>query len=318
MCVPGLGLDPRISGDFHPAHQTRSDAVADSNFLFSLSWIYWLLVVMISRRTFSLLIVFLTLSFVIFACGGGASMESPPMEEPAEGPDAEEPAAEEPAMTEEPVMVISTQPAAATAVPLTPTLPGVDVGIASPAPVIQEYRRLTLEYAPSIRLGDSTRIRMTLEVDDLGNITPTAEVGGNVVTGKTVPIPNLYDTHMIMAEAQLDMAGVAMDPMGTISEPLKKGSSVTFYWTVRPPEAGKYEGTAWLHLRFVPRTSVNGEQESRTPVSAQFITLEVRSLLGLSGGTARGVGAAGSVVGAVIGFPFFDDVVRWFWRRFKR
>jgi len=273
---------------------------------------------MISHRKFFLLIVCLTLGFVIFACGGGASVESPPTGAPAQEPAGEEPIAGEPSMTEMPVMGEQTQPAVMTSIPLTPTLPGNEEGIASPSPVIQEHRRLTLEYAPSIRLGDSTRIRMTLEVDDLGNVTPTAEIKGNVVTGKTVSIPNLYDSHIVMAEAQLNMAGVLMDPTGTISEPLLPGSSVTFYWTVRPPEAGKYEGTAWLHLHFIPKSSLNGEQESRLPLSAQFITLEVRTLFGFSGGTARGVGAAGSVVGAVVGFPFFDDVIRWLWRRVKR
>lgn len=268
-----------------------------------------------SRRLFFYLVVSVFTLLLVYACAGAAPDEAtaPQLTEPAmEEPSEEEPAAEEPSAPQ------PTQSAIMTTVPLTPTMPNTGEGDVSPDPAIQEYRRLTLEYAPSIRLGDSTRIRMTLEVDDLGKITPTAEISGNIVTGKTVQIPDLYDTHIVMAEAQLNMAGVAIDPAKTISEPLRPGSSVTFYWTVRPPETGKFEGTAWLHLRFIPITSLNGEQESLIPISAQFITLEVRSLFGLSGGTARGLGAAGSVVGAVIGFPFFDDVIRWLWRRFKR
>jgi len=267
-----------------------------------------------SHRLIFYLVVSVFTLLLVYACAGAAPDEAPApqLTEPAMGePSEEEPAAEEPSAPQ------PTQSVIMTAVPLTPTLPNTGEGDVSPDPAIQEYRRLTLEFAPSIRLGDSTRIRMTLEVDDLGNLTPTAEISGNVVTGKTVQIPDLYDTHMVMAEAHLDMAGVVIDPAETISEPLKPGRSVTFYWTVRPPETGKYEGTTWLHLRLIPISSINGEQESRIPVSAQFITLEVRSLFGLSGGTARGLGAAGSVVGAVIGFPFFDDVIRWLWRRFK-
>jgi len=251
---------------------------------------------------------------LVYACAGGIAEAPPP--QPTESVMGE-PSEEEP-VSEQPSEPLPTQSVIMTAVPLTPTLPSTGGGEVSPAPAIQEYRRLTFEYAPSIRVGDSTRVRMTLEVDEMGNITPTAEIKGNVVVGKPVSIPNLYDTHIVMAEAQLNMAGVVIDPADTISEPLHPGTSVTFYWTVRPPEAGKYEGTAWLHLHFIPISSFNGEQESRLPISAQFITLEVRSLLGLSGGAARGLGAAGSVLGAVIGFPFFDDIVRWFWRRFKR
>lgn len=268
-----------------------------------------------SRRIFFYLIVMIFILLLVYACAGGAleNAPAPQLTESAMGePSEEEPAAEEPSVPQ------PTQSIIMTSVPLTPTAPVNEEEDVSPAPAIQENRRLSLEYAPSIRLGDSTRIRMTLEVDDMGNITPTAEIEGNVVIGTPVSIPNLYDTHIVMAEAQLNMAGVVIDPADTISEPLHPGKSVTFYWTVRPPEAGKYEGTAWLHLHFIPISSLNGEQESRIPISAQFITLEVRSLLGLSGGSARGLGAAGSVVGAVIGFPFFDEIIRWLWRRFKR
>jgi hypothetical protein len=261
---------------------------------------------MIPRRRIFHLLTSLAVLLFVYACATGAPSEAPSAPEPTK-------AAGEPALPTMPVQL--------TALPQpTPTMfiPNTGGGEPGPAPVIQENRRLTLEYAPSIRVGDSTRVRMTLEVDDLGNVTPTAVIEGNVISGETVQIPNLYETHIVLAEARLDMAGVVVAPGEPISEPLNPGKSVTFYWTLRPPEAGKYEGTAWLHLHFIPMSTLNGEQESRIPISAQFITLEARSLFGLSGGTARGVGAAGSVVGAVIGFPFFDDLLRWLWRRIGR
>jgi hypothetical protein len=267
-----------------------------------------------SNRKILLLIISVFILLFVFACAGAAA-DKPPDLQPTQSAIGEP--SEEDTPAEEPSEPQPTHSAVMDGVPPTPMVPDTGGGDISPVPAINENRRLTLEFSPSIRLGDSTRIRMTLEVDDLGGITPTAEIQGNVVTGETVSIPNLYDTHIVMAEAKLNMAGVAMDPAGTISEPLKPGRAVTFYWTVRPPEAGKYEGTAWLHLRFIPISSQDGEQEDHMPISAQFITLEVRSLLGLSGGIARGLGAAGSVVGAVVGFPFFDDVIRWLWRRFK-
>jgi hypothetical protein len=155
-----------------------------------------------------------------------------------------------------------------------------------------------------------------LEVDDRGNITPTAVVEGNVVTGEVVEIPNLYETHNVIAEARLDMAGMEVQPPGTISEPLTQGQSVTFYWSVRPEDAGKYEGTVWLHLRAVPR---DGGEEIRIPVSVQFLEIEANSFFGIfSGGLARGVGAIGSVVGSVLGFPFFEDIVRLIFRKPRR
>jgi len=221
---------------------------------------------------------------------------------------AGEPPAEELAATQafEP-----TEPALPPDLIPTPTLVG-----SVPQPAIPESRRLTLEFPPVMRTGDSTRIRLQLEVDDRGNITPTAVVEGNVVTGEVVEIPNLYETHFVVAEARLDMAGMEVQPPGTISEPLSPGGSVTFYWSVRPEESGIYEGTAWLHLRFVPR---GGGEESRIPVSVQFLEIEARSFLGfLNGGAARGIGALGSVVGSVLGFPFVDDFVKWLWRKIRR
>ncbi|MGE5775648.1 MAG: hypothetical protein ACM33V_05475, partial [Chloroflexota bacterium] len=70
-----------------------------------------------------------------------------------------------------------------------PTAPALTV-----QPAMPERRRLTLEFPPRIRTGDSDLVRLTLEVDDLGNITPTAEVGGDVVTGDIIEIPNVYET----------------------------------------------------------------------------------------------------------------------------
>jgi hypothetical protein len=182
-------------------------------------------------------------------------------------------------------------------------------------PAIPESRRLTLEFPPVMRTGDSTRIRLQLEVDDLGGITPTAVMEGNVVTGEIVEIPNLYETHNVIAEARLDMAGMEVQPAGTISEPLTQGLPVTFYWSVRPNESGNYEGTAWLHLRLIPKA---GGAESRIPVSVQFLEIEANSFLGLvNGNMARGIGAIGSVIGSVLGFPFMDDLVKWLWRRLR-
>jgi len=202
------------------------------------------------------------------------------------------------------------------------TLPGIilapliDEPIVEPQPAIPESRRLTLEFPPVMRTGDSVRIRMQLEVDDQGNITPTAVVEGNVVIGEVVTISNLYETHNVIAEARLDMAGMEVQPPGVISESLVPGQSVTFFWSVRPEESGRYEGTAWLHLRAVPK---GGGEEARIPISIQFLEIEAKSFLGfLTGGTARGVGVLGSLLGSILGFPFVDDFAKWLWGRMRR
>jgi hypothetical protein len=185
----------------------------------------------------------------------------------------------------------------------------------APPPAILESRRLTLEYPPKIRTGDSDVIRLTLEVDTLGNLTPTAEIQGNLITGQVVQIPDLYDTDNVIAEARIDLAGVEVRPSEEISEPLLPGQSVTFYWSVRPDTSGTFRGTAWLFLRFVDKVS---GIETEKAISAQPLQIEATNFLGLNGSIARTAGGVGSLIGAVLGFPFADDILKWLIGRLKR
>lgn len=256
---------------------------------------------MTSPRALSLLLAGLVILVVVAACGLGFERPSA-IETTLVAPEA-------PAQPSPSLDILFTPTPPIIPLELLPTAASV------PQPAIPETRRLTLEFPPVMRAGDSTRIRLQLEVDKEGNLTPTAIVEGNVVVGETVSIPNLYDTHRVMAEARLDLAGMEVKPSAPISESLQPGLPVTFYWSVHPETAGVYQGTAWLHLRFIPLAS--GE-ESRIPLSVQFLDIEVRSLWGLSGGAARGLGAIGSTIGAVLGFPFVDDLLKWLWRKRRR
>lgn len=243
-----------------------------------------------SRKTFSSRgVVVVILCLLISSCGGTG---------------AEPPAAIE-------TSVAPTQPALVTTVIPTPP----PIIIATPQPAIPERRLLALEFPPRIRAGDSDIVRLTLEVDESGNITPTAVVGGNVVTGEVIEIPNLYETHHVIAEARFDMAGVQISPPDLSSQTLLPGQSIMFFWSIRPTEVGQYRGTVWLFLRFVDK--VSGE-ESRTAVSAQIVEIEAVNLFGVPAKVVRSVGAFGSVVGAVIGFPFFEDIMRYLFKRKKK
>lgn len=234
----------------------------------------------------SLFPLFATLALLvaILACASPASA-------PAGG--EAEPAAEEP-----PAPVVNPTMIAVTAQPSLP-----------------ERRYLTLEFPPKMREGDSDIVRMTLEVDDLGNITPTAETEGNVISGEVIEIPNLYETHHVIAEARFDIAGMEVRPSELISAPISQGQTAVFYWSIRPNDVGVYRGTVWLYLRFVDKS--NGE-ESRKTVSAQIVEIEAVNLLGLSANLARATGMVGSVVGTVLGFPFFEDLLKILLRKLGR
>src|SRR5512138_1354461 len=124
----------------------------------------------VGKRAF-LCAIFIGFSLLLSDCGAPSAPRP-------ENSSTSAPAAGEPTQAVASLPTASSAPEPATTlVPLQPALP--------------ERRRLTLEFPPEIRVGDADVVRLTLEVDELGNLTPTAEIGGHVVTGQTVEIPNL-------------------------------------------------------------------------------------------------------------------------------
>ena len=184
----------------------------------------------IDRGKLALFLASTALLAVSLACGlstqapASAPLPTVDLSQPS-GSGGNVPEATQASLTEVPFVIVSTP---------TEEVPSETLPVAPPS-AITESRRLTLEYPPKIRTGDSDVIRLTLEVDNFGNLTPTAEVQGNFVTGGVVQIPNLYDTHNVIAEARLDLAGLEVRPSDMISEPLLQGQSVTFY-----------EGGVWI------------------------------------------------------------------------
>jgi hypothetical protein len=184
-----------------------------------------------------------------------------------------------------------------------------------PPTAIPESRRLTLEFPEWIRVGDSGVVRLTLEVDRAGKVTPTAEVNGNLVPGESLQLLDPYRTHNVVAEATLDLAGMDLRPSGPVGEPLLPGESVTFLWSIHPSAVGIYRGTAWLSLIFIDKSS---SQQSRTTVSAQPLQIEATNFLGLGGDAARGMGGVGAVVGGILGVPFAGDALKNLRKKIRR
>lgn len=287
----------RRASDAHTAYPPHADAIANTRLVLAEPLACLLDPDMTSSRALPLLATGLVILAAVSACGLGSARPQAPG---APLVTAVEPAVHPPATLE--------------VLALTP-IPTLAPSPASPRPAIPESRRLTLEFPPLMRVGDSTRIRMQLEVDEMGNLTPTAVVEGNVVVGETVTIPNLYDTHRVFVEARLDLAGMEVSPAGLVREPLQPGLPVVFYWSIHPASPGVYQGAAWLYLHFIP---LAGGEESRMPISVQFMDIEARSLWGLSGSAARSIGMIGSTVSAILGFPFMDDLLKWLWGKRKR
>ena len=191
-------------------------------------------------------------------------------------------------------------------------------------PAIQESRLLALEWPARLRVGDSDTIRLTLEVDETGAITPTAMIEGHETRGEQVKIPNLYDTHNVMVEARLDIAGLVYTPTSEVVEPMQPGQSVVFFWSVQPRQVGKYRGTVWVHLLYIPKQPTGQEgdgetdQAARMTLSAQLIEIEAVNFLGLGGNAARVTGWIGAGLGSIISLDKLYDFAVGRIRRLRR
>jgi len=188
------------------------------------------------------------------------------------------------------------------------TAPGIE------SSQVTETRLLTIERPRFTRVGDADLIRLTFEVDPEQRITPTVETGGNPIDDRIIDIPDLYETHNLVLEARLDMAGMQVAPQDTISEPLRRGQTVTFYWSISPLQAGTYRGNLWVYLNLVPK---GGGELLRTALVAHRLEIEARSVLGLPAGMARWAGAVGAVLGLVFSMPFMEEILRRIWRWLK-
>ena len=237
-----------------------------------------------TRRTIFLILTLVVLVSVQLACSASESATPPP------------------------AAVFATQAAVPTAV----TAEGQVIEM---PPAIPEMRLLTLEFPPKIRAGDSDVVRLILEMDENGGLTPTVSSAGNVTRGETVIIPNLFDTYNVLAEARLDLAGVDVRPSETISETLLPLQKVTFFWSVLPGEIGNYKGTVWFYLHFIPKTSAG--VESRQALSAQPIEIEATSFFGLGATPARWLGFVGTFIGSLLGLPFLESILKLLWKRLR-
>lgn len=185
-----------------------------------------------------------------------------------------------------------------------------------PAPALPEFRYLILEYPPVIKAGSgSDVIILTLDVDAQGNITPTAQIEGNVTEGEVIEIPNLYATHNVTAEAYYQVAGLEVVPPGSTFQPLKQGERVTFTWSVRAHDVGIYGGTIFLFLNFENRET---GQKDRKEISIQIFDIKVVDFLGFSTNFVKTSGVVGSVLGTIVGFPFFKDIVKYLFERLSK
>jgi hypothetical protein len=153
-------------------------------------------------------------------------------------------------------------------------------------PAILEARKLILETSSFLRPGDPGKVGLDFVVDP--DIHFAANLDG---------LSNIFNTHLVLAEARLEMGGVLVEPSGTLSRPLAAGQTVSFQWDLLIEKAQVYEGTVWFYLRYMP---MDGSPSSKWPLMAQRIELSSLSLWGLSGRLMRLLGGMGASLGLLL------------------
>ena len=196
-----------------------------------------------------------------------------------------------------------------------PGQPAPTLAAPTPAPAITEERFVEIEWPEAIRVGDSDFVALALVPGEAGQVMPTAETAGHLTEGEPIEIPNLYDTHNVLAVAELSGVGFKIDRPGEVAQPLLPGEPVEWQWTIAPESAGRQVATLGLKLRFVPKA---GGDTSERSVWAQRLFIEGRTVFGLSGRAADVLGVAGAVSGGVLSFPFADKFYSYLWRRLVR
>jgi hypothetical protein len=119
--------------------------------------------------------------------------------------------------------------------------------------------------------------------------------------------PNPPGQSQQAVEARLELPGVLAAPQGIIRQAWLPDQSLEFFWQVRPPVAGDYTGSIWLHLL---------EAENRRLLAVQEITIQASSLAGLAFYPAQVFGAVGGVLGAaLLGAALWPSLIK---RKFFR
>lgn len=186
-----------------------------------------------------------------------------------------------------------------------------DVNADTAPPTIKETRRLILEWPATMRKGDADLIRITLEIDEDGDITPTVEIEGHESKGEKITIPDLYDSHIVKVKPQLNLSGISFTPSKPTEKTLRRGENLSFYWSINPSTEGDFFGTASLQLSFTPK---DGGNITTISLADQIFKIKVRTLFGMSGRTARLVGWSFSLLGAIFSF---DDIVKFLKKQFE-
>lgn len=148
----------------------------------------------------------------------------------------------------------------------------------------QDDRRLIVSWPASARIGDPWRIRL-----DLIPIRTEEAASTGAVDAERQPT----------VAARLELPGVRYFPPGETSQVLTPGRPLRYSWMIYPEQSGEITATIWLHLADPADSQA---QDARAVISAQRLSIQAGTFLGIGGRWARSLGGAGALIGALLGF----------------
>lgn len=187
-------------------------------------------------------------------------------------------------------ILLSAEPLASAAEPATPP---------AQRSLFGKQRRLSMSWPQLLRLGDSGQVTLALDVAGEAATAPQPDEAAKAAS--------LSDTHSVVAEARLDLAGMQVEPFPTISEPMAPQRDLQLFWKIHPAVTGTYRGTLWLYLNLVPKG--RGTVERRALV-ARPIEIQVLSVLGLPALPVRWGSVVAIGLSAWLGMPLWTRLLR--------
>jgi hypothetical protein len=160
---------------------------------------------------------------------------------------------------------------------------------------ILETRQVYLEWPKKMRLGQVQSIQITF-------LPAEPDENENDWSEKVNSLADVFEFYTVMVEARLELPGLVFSPDGQISQLLLPDHPVSFVWNVKAEQALKYQGTAWLYLRFI---SKDDGEEHRQVLTAQLVQFEGIDFLGLDYLSTRLIGSLGLSIGIILSFDRF-------------
>jgi hypothetical protein len=250
-------------------------------------------------RRFLVLLVFILILLLSAAC---AAQATPAAEAPASAVVVETmevekevvvtPVVEEPAVSEPTAQPAEPQPTAAPAVVETPQEKPTSVP-ALPTEV-EEKRVVELEYPPSMRLGDSDVLRLSLVPSEDGYTVQTDYPEHQTDTQDILVVQK--SGYELSGIARLDAVGFNISPQAEQERYIPVGEQVNWQWALTPREPGQQRLAVILWLRWKPVENPSAPMRE-TEIYSRSLNIQVNSFFGMTRRQAMSGGFLGLIFG---------------------